>query len=62
MTTNHYIQQVNQNISKPFNKKLWQRNFYEHIIRNEKEYFKISEYIQNNPQKWDEDLFYNDEI
>jgi len=61
-TTHQYIKQVNQNILKPFNKKLWQRNFYEHIIRNEKEYLKISEYIKNNPQKWDEDLFYNSEI
>ena len=30
-------------------KKLWQRNYYEHIIRNEKEYYKICEYIKNNP-------------
>ena len=30
----------------------WQRNYYEHIIRNEKELNKIREYIQNNPLKW----------
>ena len=29
--------------------KLWQRNYFEHIIRNEKEYYKICEYIENNP-------------
>jgi REP element-mobilizing transposase RayT len=31
----------------------WQRSFYERIIRNEKELFKIRKYIQQNPIKWD---------
>jgi putative transposase len=31
---------------------VWQRNYYEHIIRNEKELNKIREYIINNPLKW----------
>ena len=30
----------------------WQRNYWEHIIRNEQSYQHISEYIQNNPAKW----------
>ena len=34
---------------------LWQRNYYEHIIRNENELDKIREYIQNNPLKWEFD-------
>ncbi|MEO7047232.1 MAG: hypothetical protein ABI091_18155 [Ferruginibacter sp.] len=38
--------------------KIWQRNFYEHIIRNEKAYQTISNYIVNNPAKWYEDKFY----
>ena len=38
--------------------KLLQRNYYEHIIRNEKSYQTISEYILNNPAKWTEDKFY----
>ena len=32
--------------------KLWQRNYYEHQIRNEKEYLKITEYIRKNPILW----------
>ena len=32
--------------------KLWQRNYYEHIIRNEKEYLKTIEYMENNPTRW----------
>jgi REP element-mobilizing transposase RayT len=35
--------------------KFWQRNYYEHVIRNEYELNKIREYIQNNPLKWDLD-------
>ena len=38
--------------------KLWQRNYYEHIIRNEQSYLTISKYIMNNPSKWAEDKFY----
>ncbi len=34
---------------------LWQRNYYEHIIRNEKSFHAIGEYIRNNPLKWAED-------
>ncbi|MDP1764729.1 MAG: hypothetical protein Q8L07_12680 [Sediminibacterium sp.] len=37
--------------------KLWQRNYYEHIIRNEQSYQTISEYIINNPAKWYDDKF-----
>ena len=37
---------------------VWQRNYYEHIIRNEKSYHTISEYIMNNPAKWLEDIFH----
>ncbi|TAF63036.1 MAG: hypothetical protein EAZ55_14575 [Cytophagales bacterium] len=38
--------------------KIWQRNYWEHIIRNEKSYHTISEYIINNPAKWNDDKFY----
>ena len=61
-TTNAYIKLVHQNKANNFNKKLWQRNFYEHIIRDEKEYLKISKYIDENILKWVEDKFYFTEI
>ena len=38
--------------------KLWQRNYYEHIIRNEKSYQHIAEYIINNPKIWGKDKLY----
>jgi len=36
----------------------WQRNYYEHIIRDEKSFNTISEYIINNPLKWEIDKYY----
>lgn len=38
--------------------KLWQRNYYEHIIRDDLAYQNISNYIISNPAKWDADKFY----
>lgn len=40
--------------------KLWQRNYHEHIIRNEQSYQTISDYIINNPAKWKDDKFFNE--
>jgi len=57
-TTIEYIKMVKQNIAPPFEKRIWQRNYYEHIIRNEKSYYQIAEYIRNNPMKWLEDKYY----
>ena len=37
---------------------VWQRNYWEHIIRNEQSYQHISDYIINNPSKWKDDKFY----
>ena len=39
----------------PFFYSVWQRNYYEHIIRNERELNRIREYIQNNPLRWQYD-------
>jgi REP element-mobilizing transposase RayT len=55
MSTNEYIRGVKTLNWQPFNGKLWQRNYWEHIIRNENAYLSISTYIKNNPKKWDND-------
>jgi len=41
-----------------FKAKLWQANYYEHIIRNEDSYQTLTEYVINNPLKWIDDEFY----
>jgi putative transposase len=56
MTTNNYIRGVEQLNWAPFQGKLWQRNYYEYIIRNERELDDIRQYIVDNPAKWHEDV------
>lgn len=58
MTTNDYIKGVKNNGWATFDRRLWQRNYYEHVIRNEESYSAIAEYIQTNPAKWREDKYY----
>ena len=43
-----------------YGKTLWQRSFHDHIIRGENDYLKIWNYIDTNPQKWQEDCFYKE--
>ena len=38
--------------------KNWQRDFHDHVIRNNIEYLYIKNYIINNPKKWENDIFY----
>lgn len=59
MTTNDYIRGVKKSNWERFDGKLWQRNYYEHIIRDEKSYIAISNYIIGNPSTWVGDQFYN---
>jgi REP element-mobilizing transposase RayT len=58
MSTNEYIRGVEQLKWPPFDRRLWQRNYYEHIIRNEFSYNDIAKYIMSNPIRWNEDQFY----
>jgi len=47
--------QINQlRVSTPM-QPLWQRNYYEHVIRNKVELNRIRQYIIDNPKKWKED-------
>jgi putative transposase len=51
-TTVAYIRGVKQSGWPPFGGRLWQRNYYEHIIRNDASLNRIRQYIVNNPTKW----------
>ncbi len=62
MTTNEYIRGVKNLGWEPFDKNLWQRNYWEHIIRNENSYQNISNYIINNPSKWNEDVLNGEKL
>ncbi len=55
ITTYQYTVGVKEKDWQAFNGRLWQRNYYEHIIRNERALNAIREYIQNNPRVWKQD-------
>ena len=55
ITTKHYIDGVKNNNWRPFNKRIWQRSFYDHIIHIEKSLDNIRAYIINNPSTWNND-------
>lgn len=52
------MQQLKMKITKEIGYSIWQKLFYKHIIRNEKEYLKIKEYIINNPLNWNTDEYF----
>ena len=51
-TIGNIIRGIKSTISAQIGCSIWQRNYYEHIIRNEKEYYQIIEYMKYNPNKW----------
>ena len=53
----HTTVQINKLRATP-GEKFWQRNYYEHIIRDEKDYETIYEYIRANPLRWEEDDYH----
>ena len=59
MTTNGYIRGVKQYGWPPFDSKLWQRNYYEYVIRDERDYEAIVDYVQANPTNWERDEEYS---
>ena len=58
VTISRIIKQYKAYVSKKIGYSIWQKSFYEHVIRNEKEYLNIKEYIQNNVVNWKEDMYY----
>ncbi len=55
LTTKRYINGVTQFNWPRFDGRLWQRNYYEHVIRGEKDFKTIVDYIISNPQNWEKD-------
>ena len=57
-STLEYIKMVKDGTLPPFDKQIWQRSFYDHIIRSRDEYYEISQYIIENPLRWKFDKLY----
>ena len=59
ITTKSYIDGVKFGIYPHFEKMIWQKSFYDHIIRNENEYLRVWKYINENPLKWETDEYFS---
>lgn len=55
MTTNDYLDGVKHHGLTPLRNRLWQRNYYEHIIRSDRDLERIRNYIAANPSQWPHD-------
>ena len=53
-----FVSTLKRFTNKNAGEKIWQRSYYDHIVRNENEYLKIWEYINSNAQKWQNDKYY----
>ena len=51
-TTLQYMHGVREHHWQPFHRHLWQRNYFEHIIRNQRSFDYIRGYIIDNPKRW----------
>ena len=52
LTTVQYTRGVKNRNWPPFHGRLWQRNYYEHVVRSDESLLKIREYILSNPARW----------
>jgi len=55
ITTDEYLARVKTRGWRVFRRRLWQRNYYEHIVRTDEALERIREYICTNPARWAED-------
>ena len=57
LVSNECLEIFKQKLPGDYMGKLWQRNYHDHIIRDEQSYHRIANYIINNPQNWKNDKF-----
>ena len=60
-STVEYVKMVKEGKLPSFDKQIWQRSFYDHVIRNRDDYNEIYKYIYENPMKWKFDQLYTEE-
>ena len=60
-TVSGCVSSLKRFVNKEIGKNIFQRSFYDHIIRSRKEYDEIYNYIQLNPQNWEKDELYTEE-
>lgn len=58
VTTVRYSRGVKEAGWPPYDGRLWHRNYYDHIVRDDRDLDRIRDYIEANPANWNEDRFY----
>ena len=56
-----FVSALKRLINREIDENIFQRSYHDHIIRNQVDYLKIWEYIDNNPKQWELDCFYLEE-
>ena len=59
-TISTIVAQMKGAVTKKIGHAIWQKLFHDHVIRNQKDYEMIWNYIERNPMKWSEDCFYKE--
>lgn len=57
-TISRIIKHMKEYVTKQIGFSIWQKSYHDHIIRNQQEYEKVWQYINENPLKWHEDCYY----
>ena len=57
-TISTVVRLMKETVSKQAGFAVWQKGFYDHVIRNDNDYLDIWNYIEGNPSKWTEDKLY----
>lgn len=57
-TISRFISTFKRFCNREYGENIWQSRYYDHVIRNQRDYDEIWEYIENNPAKWEEDRFF----
>lgn len=58
-STVEYSKMVKKGVLPPYENQLWQRSYYDHVIRNDADYEEIYRYIYENPIRWQDDELYS---
>jgi REP element-mobilizing transposase RayT len=58
-SVSQFISTFKRFCNKEYGQNIWQRNFHDHIIRNQKDYDEIAQYIHENPRRWLYDELYS---
>ena len=59
-TLSDIVRSIKAMVTRELGYSIWQTSFYDHVIRNETDYLRIWQYIDNNPAHWAEDEYYSE--